>query len=323
MKKLVEPPMLGDSVAIRAIRRIFERMPRAFKQMILVIFIAMYNGDICYRKPHSENNIRLRLSDILVHLIPAGLKPDLSNLLEATQKAIMACSREQYAVRKSILNTSKCIIKPFRNKYPYAEKIIHELSKIKICRIKDPYQPIVTNKQILEVRNSISSSTKLKSYNKSFCPIMLMVLMFTGFRVSEFVNLNLDDIDFERNRIFVQPSKGGKSRWIGINKELKPVLLDYIKAIRPQSQYTKVFLLENGNPLSIDRVEKIFKQLREVTGLENLKPHSLRRLFCTYFAGKGVPLPHLQMALGHSQIAMVMRYCKPDQEEILQQQVNW
>lgn len=320
---LVELPILGDSVAIKAIRRIFERIPKGYKKITLEIFTAMYNGDTCYRKAHAENNIRLRLSDIAVHLIPAGLKPDLSNLLEVTQKAIITCSREQYAVRKSILNTSKCIIKPFRNRYLYAEKIIHELSKIKICRIKDPHQPIVTRQEVLQACDTITQYTKLKLYSTFFYPVMLKVLMLTGLRISEFINLNLDDINFEKDRLFVQPSKNGKSRWIGINKELKPILLDYIENIRPKSSNAKVFLLENGSQLSVDRVEKIFRQLSKLTGLKNLRCHSLRRLFCTYFAGKGVPLPHLQMALGHSSISMVMRYCKPDQEEILKQQVNW
>lgn len=322
---LANLPNLGDDVPARRIYKLIETIIskyRAFIGTAITILLALYNGHICYRKPHSLNNIRLRLSDLVNHLIPAGLKPDLSNLQEVTERAIMACSRDQYSVRKSILNTSKCIIKPFRSQYTYVDEILNELSKINFARTKDPEQPIVKFEDINNAVNFIQES-RIKPYNKDLYSITLEILGLSGMRISEYINLNLNDIDFNQDRIFVQTSKNGKSRWIGINHELKPKLQDYVSNIRPKTESNKVFVLEDGRSLTIDRVEKIFKQLRKLTGLKNLKPHSLRRLFCTHFAGKGVPLPHLQMALGHSSIAMVMRYCKPDQEEVLRQQVNW
>jgi site-specific recombinase XerD len=318
---LANLPKLGESVPARRINKLVETIASKYPEFVAItitILVALYFGNLCYRKPHSLNNIRLRLSDLVNHLIPAGLKPNLSNLPEVTAKAIMACSRDQYAVRKSILNTSKCIIKPFRAKY----KFVHELAQINITRTKDPEQPIVKGGDVYKTVDLIQKS-KFKPYNKLLYSVKILILFLSGMRVSEYISLNLDDIDFSQNRIFIQTSKNGKSRWIGINHALKPVLENYITEVRPNTNSRKVFVLENGKPLTIDRVEKIFKQLRNLTGLKNLKPHSLRRLFCTHFAGKGVPLPHLQMALGHSSIAMVMRYCKPDQEEILRQQVNW
>lgn len=322
---LANLPKLGEAVPARRIYKIIEKISirnPEFLELAIRITEALYNGHICYRKPHSLNNIRLRLSDLINHLIPAGLQLDLSNLFEATEIAIMRCSRDQYAVRKSILNTSKCIIKPLRGQCPIVDKISNELSKINIARTKDPEQPIV---RIEDVNKAIDRvlEFRIKQYNKSLYSMILKTLVFSGLRISELIDLKVSDIDFERDRIFIEISKNGKSRWIGINHELKPTLKDYIVNKRSKTQSNKVFVLEDGRPITLDRIQKIFKQLRKCTKLNNLKPHSLRRLFCTHYAGKGVPLPHLQMALGHSSIAMVMRYCKPDREEVLRQQVNW
>ncbi|MTI65846.1 MAG: phage integrase family protein [Firmicutes bacterium] len=53
--------------------------------------------------------------------------------------------------------------------------------------------------------------------------------LFAGLRVSEITNLQLDEIDFDRRLIYINNSKGGKSRIVQINKTLQMNLKEWIK----------------------------------------------------------------------------------------------
>lgn len=56
---------------------------------------------------------------------------------------------------------------------------------------------------------------------------------------------------------------------------------------------------------------RLVKETGEEAGIDDLRPHKLRHAFATRMSQDGAPLPVIQYALGHSQIATTMRYVHP------------
>jgi integrase len=201
-------------------------------------------------------------------------------------------------------------------------EMLNELHEINISRVRDQKQCIVRDEEIERVIQLIINSNRnndIKSRDK----LLINFPRYQGTRISETQRLKVSDMDFQNDRIYIDPSKNGKSRVLGLRRIFKDDLLEYVHKYRPKSQSENLFLTRDGKPLSTDRIEKIFRQLRAESGVQNLTPHSLRRYFCTNLAAKNIPLPHIQIALGHQSISMVMHYCKPDQEKIIAEGVHW
>jgi integrase len=173
-------------------------------------------------------------------------------------------------------------------------------------------------KLALKVNNELSTSEASKALNH----ILMLFAFYSFLRASEITQLELEDVDFANNRILVKEGKGTKDRYVGINQELKPHLVNYVKHIRPESKSSKVFLLPNGGEISLDRIEKRIKYIFNKAGLKGLM-HAFRRGGITHFANKNVPLSHLQVVAGHKNIQTTMTYVNHRVEEVINAQINW
>ena len=83
-----------------------------------------------------------------------------------------------------------------------------------------------------------------------------------------------------------------------------------------------LFLLPNGNKLTKDRVEKRISALHRACGMKGAL-HSYRRGGITHYCNLGVPLRHLQIIAGHSNITTTELYARPDVEKVITDQQNW
>jgi site-specific recombinase XerC len=135
------------------------------------------------------------------------------------------------------------------------------------------------------------------------------------------LSIIIGSLDLDKDRFKVVNSKGGKSRDIGINQDLRPYFDKYLD-LRPKSQNNNVFLLSDGRSLTVDRLEKRISKICKDAGF-NTGLHQFRRGMITHYANKSVPITHLQRIAGHSSFSTTLGYCKPELEEILRRQVNW
>ena len=133
---------------------------------------------------------------------------------------------------------------------------------------------------------------------------IIEVLYGCGLRVSELVNLKLSNVfpDEECLQIF---GKGGKERWVPINRRALDLMLSYIHNIRchldpPSGEENYVFLNRRGSHLSRVRVFQVVKKAVADAGLhKDVSPHSLRHSFATELVENGADLRAVQQMLGH------------------------
>ena len=141
---------------------------------------------------------------------------------------------------------------------------------------------------------------------------MLETLYATGLRVSELVNLELSNIDFDDCTIRVL-GKGSKERIVPMNDSAKNALKVYLSEYRDYLLKDKdssyVFINNFGKKISRQGFFKILKKICGENGIDkHVSPHTLRHSFATHLLNNGADLRVIQELLGHSNITTTEIY---------------
>jgi integrase/recombinase XerD len=149
---------------------------------------------------------------------------------------------------------------------------------------------------------------------------MLELMYGCGLRVSELVNLELNDIDMTNSiiRIF---GKGSKEREIPIGEYSIYYLNEYLKvreSLLKGKPCNKLFLNNHGSSISRVGFFKMLKGLLKEKGLNtDVSPHTLRHSFATHLINRGADLRSIQEMLGHSDISTTKIYTKVSDDKVL------
>lgn len=146
----------------------------------------------------------------------------------------------------------------------------------------------------------------------------LKMMAFTGMRVSECRNLQMSHVDFESLAITIINGKGGKSRRIPLNEELKKELLYYIQNVRDAENSTHFFALKRTGKVSPQYVNKILREAAKRIGIhKHVTSHILRHSFASYLIKKGTHVAVIQKLLGHANLRTTSTYLHVDDTELV------
>jgi len=140
---------------------------------------------------------------------------------------------------------------------------------------------------------------------------MLELLYATGIRVSELINLNVSDVNFEIG--FLKCNKGNKERIIPIGSVALKALQNYMTKARKNmvksNDEKALFVNINGRRLTRQGFWKIIKQYKnQAKILKDITPHTLRHSFAAHLLENGADLRSIQEMLGHSDISSTQIY---------------
>ncbi len=151
---------------------------------------------------------------------------------------------------------------------------------------------------------------------------MLELMYGCGLRVSELINLTLNDIDMTNSliRIF---GKGSKEREIPIGEYSIYYLKEYLNVrnnLLKNKPCNKLFINNHGSSISRQGFFKMLKNLLKEKGLnQDISPHTLRHSFATHLINRGADLRSIQEMLGHSDISTTKIYTKVSDEKVLEE----
>ena len=159
--------------------------------------------------------------------------------------------------------------------------------------------PVVLSREEIQRLFSVVENIKHKA--------LLMVAYDAGLRLSEIRNLQIDDIDSQRNVIRIRQGKGKKDRYTRLSPGLLKLLREYWRAERPQRLLfpgaTKQKTYDLATP------GRILKRLCRKAGIsKRVSMHSLRHSFATHLLEAGADLRVIQQMLGHSKIQTTCLY---------------
>ncbi len=130
--------------------------------------------------------------------------------------------------------------------------------------------------------------------------VIIKTFLYTGIRVSELVNIRLEDVDYDRCQIRINAGKGKKDRMVPFPTSFKEVLAMHADKMR---QLNAVYLFEsNWKRKYTDRgVRKILEKYVERAGLKrSISPHRLRHFLLTWLKKQGIDDSFIQPYSGHS-----------------------
>lgn len=173
--------------------------------------------------------------------------------------------------------------------------------------------------EIERLLEAIDMSTPEGGRNRA----MLEVLYSSGLRVSELVDLRMNNVYFDAGFLRVI-GKGNKERLVPVGKDALKYLKIYKEQIRihisvqPGSE-SFMFLNRRGKKLTRVMVFTIIKQLAAKIGLKKLiSPHTFRHSFATHLIEGGADLRAVQEMLGHESITTTEIYTHLDRDYLRQ-----
>jgi integrase/recombinase XerD len=158
---------------------------------------------------------------------------------------------------------------------------------------------------------------------------ILWLLYDTGIRVSELINLRLEDLDRKKGVVTVL-GKGSKERRIALGQNCLRNLSYYLDKHRPdEEELTEwgsagedhLFLSETRLPLTKNGMEMLFKRLKTRAGItgKRVSPHIFRHTFAMNYLIKSNDPFSLQELLGHEDLTTVLNYIHMN-DTVLQEQ---
>ena len=144
---------------------------------------------------------------------------------------------------------------------------------------------------------------------------LVELLISTGMRVGELVNLNINSINFE-DRSCIVLGKGNKEREVYFDAKTKLRLKEYISKRNDSNDALFVSMREPHQRLSISGIELIIRTLGINSNINKVHPHKFRRTLATMAIDKGMPVEQVQKLLGHVKIETTMHYALVNQSNV-------
>lgn len=147
---------------------------------------------------------------------------------------------------------------------------------------------------------------------------LLEMLYSTGARITELLDLDVDDLDREQRMLLVR-GKGGKERIVPLGRPALEAVERYLVRARPslnKKGSPALFLNNRGARLGRQSGFKIVAQAADAAGLQHVSPHSLRHSFATHLLEGGADIRVVQELLGHASVATTQIYTKVSPEHL-------
>lgn len=143
--------------------------------------------------------------------------------------------------------------------------------------------------------------------------LILKLLYSSGIRLNELINLKREDIEPNRNTIFIRQGKGRKDRLTILSKIISNELFDYICRTNFKTKY--LFESNRGTKYSAKTIQKILKNSSKKLN-KTVTPHMLRHSFATHLLEQGTDIRHIQKLLGHSNLETTQIYTRVANTEL-------
>lgn len=129
--------------------------------------------------------------------------------------------------------------------------------------------------------------------------ILIRLLLYTGVRVQEIINIKVHDIDFDRCQIRINKGKGNKDRVVPFPMEFRETLVLFVKTEQTKGA---VYLFESNRkkPFTTRGIRKILAEYAIKAGMkQSISPHKLRHFLFTWLKKQGVDDALIQPYSGH------------------------
>ena len=219
---------------------------------------------------------------------------DLTKLKKEEINAYILELIEKRDISPSQQNQRINAIKFYYEKVLGKEKSVYEIERPKKIR----RLPDILSKE--EVKRILEFSANIKHR------AIIALTYSCGLRRSEVINLQLGDIDSDRNVVKIKGAKGKKDRYVQLSPALLNLLRKYYQKYKPAKW---IFEGQNGGPYSAESIVKVIKGAASRAGIhKRVYPHILRHSYATHQLEQGIDIRFIQQWLGHENVQTTQVY---------------
>lgn len=139
---------------------------------------------------------------------------------------------------------------------------------------------------------------------------VIAIFLDTGVRLSELINIELANIDFDNRSIFLKRTKTHRNRFVFFTNDTLKLLNNYLHDVDKTRQW--LFLNSLGDKLTVSCIEQMFNRIRRKYGLLKFSPHMLRHTFSTNLYNDRADLIFIETVMGHANTETTKRYIHTD-----------
>lgn len=273
------------------------------------------------QRNYSEHTIESYLSDL--NILLNYISPHQVHLSDLEQMNIrdfrnFFSSRAKENIGKSSIAREEAAIRNFF-RWMDEQNIMQNTA---VFQIATPKQPKILPRA-LDVSAMFELIDKAKETKEGIEPwigardMAIFTLLYgSGLRISEALNLNVEDID--NKELIKIHGKGNKDRYVPI----LPITKERIEVYKSMCPYNlkygdALFLGAKGERLKARIIQRKLQKIRMELNLpENITPHALRHSFATHLLAEGLDLRSIQELLGHASLSSTQRYTEVDLQKV-------
>ena len=192
-------------------------------------------------------------------------------------------------------------------KYAYSNILRSDITK----NIKRPKR----EKKIPEVLTKEEVQKLINSFPTKKSKLMGSLIYACGFRVSELINLKINDLNFEEKSGYIRQGKGKKDRFFNIPNFLQKKIE---RQAENQQKFNREYLFTGPKGKLTDRnIQKIIRKAAQKAFIKKkVHPHTLRHSFATHLLEDGINIRIIQELLGHSNLSTTQIYTHISSEQL-------
>ena len=186
----------------------------------------------------------------------------------------------------------------------YAKEVI--LSKQDYLKVQLAYASpsTVDRGEVERFRQEILESNGARDY------AIVTILAYAGLRISECLELRMEDVSLQAVEITVRHGKGDKMRVVYFGDKVVNAIREYLRS-RTKTDNSYLFPGRGNSHLTRGQVNRIFN-----AHSNSITPHTLRHFFCSNALENGYSIGELANQAGHSNIHTTLLYTNPTREKM-------
>ncbi|MBT3582244.1 tyrosine-type recombinase/integrase [Candidatus Woesearchaeota archaeon] len=224
------------------------------------------------------------------------IQKDSIDITEEDVKSYLAEKMGQDAAPRSVALTKAAITF-------MTNEILGKSIKIKTPKIPRSVPEVLSKEEIkLLLENAKSDKHKL----------IIELLYSSGLRLSELINLKLEELELDKRHGWVRGGKGGKDRMIILSE----AVVEHIRQFCGDRR-TGYLISGRGEQLSRRAVQKALDEIAKRAKLtKKVHPHMMRHSFATHLLEAGTDIRNIQVLLGHADLSTTQIYTQVSNKEL-------
>lgn len=172
------------------------------------------------------------------------------------------------------------------------------MRSIELIKSDNKKKEILNGKEIVEIQDACKNEKELA---------LVDLLLSTGVRVSEVVNIKISDIDFDKGIVNIYGVKTRTWRSVYLNNDATKHIQDYLNTRTDMIDI--LFLSTRKTKTSKNKIQSILKDIGErIKSRKHFTVHLFRKTFATLLFRKGIDLPSVSKLLGHKDCSVTEKH---------------